>query len=51
MKVVSPDVRSCDGTFIHAGEYVTTLKDGDVIEVEVSLKLYVFKKYFEMIKC
>ena len=42
VKVVSPDVCSCNGTFIHAGEYATTLKDGDVIEVEVSLKLYIF---------
>jgi len=41
VRVVSPDVRSSLGTFIHAGEYSTELKDGDVVEVEVALKLYV----------
>ena len=37
--VNTPDVRDHDGRIIAPGEYVTKIKDGDIVEVEVRPKL------------
>lgn len=39
VRVTSPDVRAANGVFIHAGKYAAHLNDGDIVEVEVNLKL------------
>lgn len=41
VKVAPPDMCDSLGSFIHAGEYTMKLKDGNIVEVEVCLKLYV----------
>ncbi|KAI5980528.1 hypothetical protein EDC04DRAFT_2917868 [Pisolithus marmoratus] len=41
--VQSPDVFDTNGVFIHAAEYNTKLHDGQVMEVDVILRLWTFK--------